>query len=49
MNRVIQGELNISTIDPLTYLPAFNSGKVLNLYRLGLDLAVLEHQGESNY
>ena len=49
MNRALQGELNISTIDPLTFLPVFNSEKVLNPYVLGLDLAVLEHQGESNY
>ena len=48
-NRAIQGELNISSIDPLTCLPGANSDKVLNPYRLGLDLAVSEHSGESDY
>ena len=48
-NRVLQNELNISTIDPSNYQPTLNSDKVLNPYRLGLDLTVHEYQRESNY
>ena len=48
-NRVTRGELNISSIDPPNYLPGADSDKVLNPYRLGLDLAVSEHSGDSNY
>ena len=38
VNRVLQNELNISTIDPPNYQPTLNSDKVLYPYRLGLDL-----------
>ena len=46
---MIRGELNISSIDPPNYLPSADSDKVLNPYRLGLDLAVSEHSGDSDY
>ena len=42
-NRVIISELNISSIDP-----PVDSDKVLNPYRLGLDLAISEDAGDSN-
>ena len=42
-NRVIRGELNISSIEP-----PIDSDKVLNPYRLGLDLAVSEHSEDSD-
>ena len=40
-NRVIRGELNISSIDP-----PIASDQVLNPYRFGLNLAVSEHLEE---
>ena len=47
--RALRGELNISSTDPSTCLPGADSDKVFNPYRLGLDLTVSEHSGESNY
>ena len=43
-SRVIRGELNISSIDH-----PIDSDQVLNPYRFGLDLAVFDHSGESDY
>ena len=48
-NRALRNKLNISTIDPPSYQPTLKSDKVLNPYRLGLDLTVYEYQRESNY
>ena len=42
-DRMIRGELNISSIDP-----TFDSVQVLNPYRFGLDLAVTEQSEVSN-
>ena len=49
LNRVLRHELNIFSLDPPNYQPTHNSDKVLNPYRLGLDLTVHEYQRESNY
>ena len=46
LNRVLQDELNISTttIDPPNYQPTHGGDKVLNSYRLGLDLTAHDDQ-----
>ena len=46
LNRVLQDELNISTttIDPPNYQPTHGGDKVLNTYRLGLDLTAHDDQ-----
>ena len=48
-NRVVRGELNISSIDPPDCSPGFDSDKVSNPYRLGLDLAVSELSGDFDH
>ena len=48
-NRVVRGELNISSIVPPDYSPGIDGDKVLNSYRLGLNLAVSEHSGDFDY
>ena len=45
----MRGELNISSIDPPDYSPGIYCDKVLNPYRLGLNLAVSEHSGDLGY
>ena len=48
-NRVLRDELNISSIDSPDYSTDIDSDRVLNPYRLGLNLAVSEHSGDFYY
>ena len=46
---MVRGELNISSIDPPDFSPGIDRDKVLNQYRLGLDLTVSELSGDFDH